>query len=183
MRPLQSIAMGLVVIGLNAQLPGGYDALPDPLGWVLVLAGVAGLGPDLAHRSALLGLATLAALVSVPLWLPDLDERLHEIDPALPWAANLPQLGFAVLLCHTLATAAAQGEDGRATAWLRTAMTAFVVVTVLPVLVFGAGLDALEVPTYVAASLAIVLLVWLLFSYASRPWLPSQTPPRRLHAT
>jgi hypothetical protein len=182
MRPLQSLAMGLVVIGLNAQLAGGYDALPDPLGWVLVLAGVAGLGPNLEHRAALLGLATLASLVSVPLWLPEVDERLYDLHPSLAWAANLPQLGFAILLCHTLAAAAAEGDDVRAAAWLRTAMTVFVVVAALPVLVFGGGLDALEVPSYVAATLALVLLVWLLFSYASRPWLPSQTPPRRLHA-
>jgi hypothetical protein len=181
MRPLQSIAMGLVVIGLNAQLPGGYDALPDPLGWLLVLAGVAGLDPHLAHRTALLGLAALAALVSVPLWLPQLDQRLHDIDPSLPWAANLPQLGFTILLCHTTAVAAKEGGDRRAAAWLRTAATAFAVVAVLPVLVFGAGMDSLEVPSYVLASFALVLLVWLLFSYAARPWLHSQAPPPRLH--
>ena len=38
MRPLQSIAMGLVIVALHAEF-GGFDALPDPLGWVLVLLG------------------------------------------------------------------------------------------------------------------------------------------------
>jgi hypothetical protein len=38
------------------------------------------------------------------------------------------------------------------------------------VLVFGAGLASYEVPTYLAAGLAAVLVIWLLFTYASRPW-------------
>jgi hypothetical protein len=38
------------------------------------------------------------------------------------------------------------------------------------VVVFGGGLDGLVGATYVAASLALLLLVWLLFAYASRIW-------------
>ena len=39
MKPLQSVAMGLVIVVLVARY-GEYDALADPLGWLLVLWGV-----------------------------------------------------------------------------------------------------------------------------------------------
>ncbi len=181
MRPLQSIGMGLVIIGLRATF-GGYDALPDLLGWVLVVYGVRGLPEDLQHRSALTTLSLLAGAVSIPLWLPDVADRLYDTNPSLGWAANLPQLGFVGLLCFTLARRAAAADDTRAAAWARTALTGFVVVGVLPVLVFGAGIDSLEVPSYVAASVALLLLIWLLFTWSSRPWitvdpLPAEPAP------
>jgi hypothetical protein len=61
-------------------------------------------------------------------------------------------------------------DDRRARGWLLTARSVLILVTVLPVVVFGGGLDGLVDATYVAASLALLLLVWLLFAYASRPW-------------
>ena len=52
MRPLQSIAMGLVIIALRAEF-GGYDALADPLGWLLVLLGVRTLPVEPERRRTL----------------------------------------------------------------------------------------------------------------------------------
>ena len=40
MMPLQSIAMGLVIVVLVARLDSGHDALADPVGWLLVVWGV-----------------------------------------------------------------------------------------------------------------------------------------------
>ena len=178
MRPLQSIAMGLVVIVLDTL--GRVDALPDPLGWVLVLLGVRGLPRDLPRRSLVLVLAVLAGAVSVPLWLPGVADRLHDTHPSLLWAANLPQLGFAGVLCLVLARRAATAADPAAAAWARTTLTGVVVVAVLPVLVFGGGIAALEMPAYLGASLVLLLLIWLLFSWSSRPWIhetaPTQAP-------
>jgi hypothetical protein len=37
--PLQKVAMGLVIVLVDAFF-GGYDAVPDPVGWAMVLAGV-----------------------------------------------------------------------------------------------------------------------------------------------
>lgn len=182
MRPLQSIAMGLIIIGVRATF-GGYDALPDPLGWVLVMYGVRGLPEDLQHRSTLTTLSLLAGAVSIPLWLPEVSERLYETNPSLGWAANLPQLGFAGLLCFTLARRATAADDTRAAAWGRTTLTGFVVVGVLPVLVFGAGVESLEVPSYVAASVALLLLIWLLFTWSSRPWIAVDPLPAEPAAT
>lgn len=168
MRPLQSIAMGLVVIVLDTL--GRVDALPDPLGWVLVLLGVRGLPRDLPHRGPLLVLALLAGAVSIPLWLPGLADRLYDTHPSLLWAANLPQLGFAGVLCLGLAKQAATAGDTSAAAWARTTLTGVAVVAVLPVLVFGGGVASLEVPAYLGASLVLLLLIWLLFTWSARPW-------------
>jgi hypothetical protein len=169
MKPLQSIAMGLVIIVLSARFQG-YDALPDPVGWLLVLLGVRALPTDLAHRSALLALAALAGVVAAVVWFPVVTEHLYDADASLGWAVNLPQLLFSALLCHVLAARAAAAGDGKAARWLAMTRTALVVVGLLPVLVFGAGLESLEVTSYLAAGVVALLLIWLLFAYASRPW-------------
>lgn len=178
MRPLQSIAMGLVIVALRATFQG-YDALPDPLGWLLVLHGAARLPADLVRRDTIRGLAVLALLVSIPLWLPDLADRLYELHPSLGWVANLPQLAFAAVLADSLARrAAAPGphRDTRATAWLRVSMTGFLLAAALPVVVFGGGVRSLELPSYVLATLVMLMLIWLLFSYNNRPWARAPEP-------
>jgi hypothetical protein len=170
MRPLQSIAMGLVIIALVAPIAGGYDALPDPLGWILVILGVRGLPADLPRHDTVLTLAWLAAAVSLPLWFPGVTDAAYAIHPSLWWALNLPQLGFAALLCHSLATSAVAAEDPRAGSWLRLAMAGFIVAAALPVIVFGAGVGSLEITAYVGASLVLIALIWMLFAYSARPW-------------
>jgi hypothetical protein len=170
MRPLQSIAMGLVIVALSAPLAGGYDALPDPLGWVLVILGVRGLPSDLPRRDAVFTLAWLAAAASVPLWFPGVSDAAYATHPSLGWALNLPQLGFAALLCHSLAARAVASEDRKAGSWLRLAMAGFVAAAALPVIVFGAGVASLEVAAYVGSALVLITLIGLLFAYSARPW-------------
>ncbi|MFL6003642.1 MAG: hypothetical protein ACJ72P_12595 [Nocardioides sp.] len=170
MRPLQSIAMGLVIVALRAPLIGNYDALPDPLGWVLVILGCRGLPADLPRRDTVVTLAWLAALVSVPLWFPGVSAAAFAIHPSLAWALTLPQLGFAAVLCHSLATSAAEAEDHKSASWLRLAMAGFVVAAVLPVMVFGGGVGSLELTADVGAAVVLLALIWLLFSYSARPW-------------
>ncbi|MGZ6892332.1 MAG: hypothetical protein ACXVGM_20065 [Oryzihumus sp.] len=169
MKPLQSLAMGLLVIAMSARFHG-YDALPDPVGWLLVLLGVRGLPTELDHRATLRSLALLAGAVSVVLWFPAVTTDLYDADASLGWAANLPQLAFTALLAHALASRAAAAGDGRSARWLGITRTAIVVVGLLPVLVFGAGVSSLEVTSYLAAGITALLLIWLLFAYASRPW-------------
>jgi hypothetical protein len=181
MRPLQSIAMGLVIIALRAPVADGYDVLPDGFGWLLVVLGVRGLPDDLERRPALLTTAVLAGTVSVLLWWPGVSDAIDEVDPALLWAVNLPQLAFLALLSHVLARRAATAEDPRAAAWLRILLTGFVVAALLPVLVFGGGVDALEGPADAAAVVLLVGLIWLLFSYSVRPWAGAQETRRGPH--
>jgi len=169
MRPLQAIAMGLVIIGLRTEF-GGYDALADPVGWLLVLYGVRRLPVPRDQRRTLLAAAAIAGVVSVPLWIPGVSDAIEDVDPGLLWAANLPQLAFAALLAHVLVSAAMGADDRRSAAWLRFLRVGFVAAAVLPVLVFGAGVDALEAPTYILATLLLLMLIFLLFSWSARPW-------------
>lgn len=169
MRPLQSVAMGLVIIALAARVHG-YDVLADPAGWVLVLAGVRQLPRRPGRAGTVRALAVLAGLLSVPLWFPAVVAALEDADESLLWAATLPQLAFIAALTAGLARAAAEQEDGAAAAWLRTASTLTVVAAVAPLAVYGGGQRALLVPTLLLATGVLVLVIWLLFSYAARPW-------------
>lgn len=169
MKPLQSIAMGYVFIALYARF-GGYDAYADPVGWALVLYGVHRLPDEFAGRGTVLSLGWVAALVSVPLWFPAVSDLLEDADESLAWAVDLPQFGFGALLCHTLARAALADDDRRAAGWLRILSTGFVVVAVLPVLVFGGGIDGLTDTAGGAVQVVQVAAVWLLFLYSGRVW-------------
>ncbi len=168
MKPLQSIAMGLVVIAVVARVNGEYDVLPDPVGWLLVLQGLGRLPRDLPHRPALGTLGFVALLMSVVLWFPGLAHGLERTDESLLWAANLPQLAFVAVLCRALSHAAA-AEPGRAH-WLRTAAALTVVAALLPVVVLGAEETSLLDVMVVGASLVLLLVIVLLFRYSSRPW-------------
>ena len=170
MRPLQSIAMGLVIVALQAPVAGGYDALPDPVGWLLVILGTHRLPADVPRHDTLSTLAWVAGAVSVALWFPAVPEAAYDTNPSLGWALNLPQLGYAGLLCHSLATSAVAAEDGRAAAWLRTAMVGFVAAAVLPVLVFGGGVGSLQNMMEFVAAMVLLTVILLLFAYSARPW-------------
>lgn len=169
--------MGLVIVVMVARFHG-YDALPDPLGWALVLLGVRALPAPVPHRSALLWLAALAGVVSAVLWFPGVTDALYDTDASLVWAANLPQLLFAALLCHALAATAEEAGDARATRWLRLTRTGMLVVAALPILVFGAGVSSFGSTSVIAAGLMAVVLIWLLFGYSGRAWaLPTVAQP------
>lgn len=168
MKPLLPIALGLVVIALRGDA-GGYDVFADPVGWLFVLLGLRDLAIAPRRLGTLRGLALLAGAISAALWFPAVADGIHETDPALTWAVNLPQVAFTAVLCLALAEQSAE-SDATAARWLRTTMTLIVVVGVLPVLVFGAGVAALEVWTYVGAGAVLVLLIALLLTYAGRPW-------------
>lgn len=177
MRPLLAMALGYLLVVLYAKV-GGYDMYADPLGWLLVLYGVHRLPEHLEGRRQLLGLAALAGAVSVPLWVPTVAEWLADADPSLAWAVGLPQLAFTALLCERLARAALAAGEETAAAWLRTLLTLVVVVAVLPVLVFGAGMDGLGPGTVAAAVLSQLALVWLLLRYSGRSWAGAPAPQR-----
>ncbi len=161
--------MGYVFIALYARFDG-YDAYADPVGWALVLYGVHRLPADLPSRSSVLSLGWIAGAVSVPLWFPAVIDRLDDADESLAWALDLPQFAFGALLCLSLARAATADDAPKAAGWLRMLATAITVVAVLPVLVFGGGLDDLADPAGLAVQVAYVVLVWLMFQYSGRVW-------------
>ena len=117
------------------------------------------------------------------MWFPSVTDALYDADASLGWAANLPEVLFAALLCHALAATAEPAGDTRAARRLRLTRTGLLVVAVLPVLVFGAGLSSFELASYVAAGLVLVLLIWLLFAYAGRPWAVARGRDRKRPVT
>lgn len=165
--------MGLVVVLVRA---GSPDLLPDPLGWALVLLGVRRLPPDLARRTVLLVLAGLALACSVPLWLPALADRVLDADPSLQWAVNLPQLLFVVVLGTVLGERAGASGDGAARGWWFLVVTLTALATVAPVVVFGAGVGALEQPAILLAGTALLTTIVLCFVHAARPWADAGGP-------
>lgn len=166
MKPLQSVAMGLLVVALTARVHG-YDALPDFLGWLLVVLGVR----RLRLSYILTAVAGLALAVSLVVWWPPVQESLDRLHPSLWWTATLPQLVACGLLCRELAALAHAAADLRAAAWLRTVAVLVGVSAVAPVVAFSAEAsdDALAT-VYAAAAGVVLLLIVLLFSYAARPW-------------
>jgi hypothetical protein len=161
--------MGLVIVFLSARF-AGYDALPDPVGWGLVIAGLLPLRRTIPLGGTALTLAVLAGLVAVPLALPALDEGLA---PSGQWGVSLVQTAFCVVLCTSLCVLAGQAgarEAGRfgLLRWV------FVAVALGPVLVYGGGADALAAPVAVVAVVANVALVYYTFAVSRRGW--SRTP-------
>ena len=170
MKPLQSVAMGLVIVALSARF-GGYDALADPAGWVLVVLGVSRLPAELPQRGTLLGLAALAGVVSAVVWFPSVTAAMYDADASLAWAANLPQIAFSALLCQVLSGRAVDARPTRGRAagsrpparrWSWSACSRC----------WSSG------PTSRASrcrrtsppAAVALLLIWLLFAYAARPW-------------
>jgi len=154
MTSLQKIAMGLVLTLVDAVI-GGYDAVPDVLGWALVVAGLVELR-DRINVSTLIPLALVAGLVSLVGLRPSLTEDLPE---SAGWLLSLPQVLFSYLLCTEVAVLV-QDPLARRFRGLR---WAFVVVGVGPVLLYGGGVDVLLVPLALLAVAAGIYLVWLLF--------------------
>ena len=159
--------MGLVIVLLGVTV-AGYDLLADPIGWLLVLVGLATL--PVPGRGALQALATLSLLVSAVVWFPAAREALNVTDLALAWAAGLPELVTLVLLAHRLARVAGDAGDHPARTWLQTARTLLIVVALLPAVVLGGGFETLDAALGIVGSLVLLLLIVVLFRYSGRPW-------------
>jgi hypothetical protein len=170
--PLQKVAMGLVLVIVDP-LFGPWDGLPDPVGWGLVVVGLLLLRRTLPDVSLALGTAGLSGVVSAVLFVPGL---VPAPSPSAGWALSLPELTFSFLLCASLAVLAERCGDGEAPrfAFLR---GVFVALAVAPVLVYGGGLDALQLPIGVASIVANVYLVYLLFKVSRREFVQPDPSP------
>ncbi len=153
--------MGLVIVVLRAPF-GGFDALVDPIGWGLVVAGLLPLRGRLPYGGSVLAAAATAGVVSVPLWLPAVNDLLA---PSGQWAASLPQTLCCLMLCASLATVV----SGPRRRWFSALRWLFGAVALGPVLVYGGQVDALATPVAVLAVLANVALVYQLFAVSKRP--------------
>ncbi len=176
MKPLRVLALGLLVIALQARV-SGYDIYADPIGWLMVLAGLQGLKTAPAVRlgglrPTLWATAGVALVVSAVVWWPAVEESLTDGEPAIAWAANLPRFAFIAVLCHALAkqALAAGGDERAAAGWFSWAAIATGLVMIAPVLVFGASWSWLGDTAAVAAQLVQLLVMVLCFVYGGRVW-------------
>lgn len=164
MTALQKVAMGLLIVVLDAWM-GGFDAVPDVLGWILVVVGLRDLRSVLTGSGVLLTLAVISAAVAVALLSPGLADAFPE---STGWLLSVPQLAFSIMLCASMALAAADDADlARRFSWLR---WVFVALVFAPVLLYGGGLDALLIPISVVTVAANVYLIYLLFKVSRRPY-------------
>lgn len=177
MTPLQQIAAGLVVIVLTAPLDG-VDLLFDPLGWLLVLAGVVRLrttAPRPIPRAGLLALAAVvAALASVVLSIPELvgDAESDLLVPLVIW-----QPLFCAALTATLGALAPAASPWSAR--LRWLTYAFCVVAALPLVVLANVEEAFGAVAF-AGVVAVLVLIVVLFVVHRAPWVhraPEQRTP------
>ncbi|HEX7716800.1 MAG TPA: hypothetical protein VF416_05890 [Marmoricola sp.] len=189
MSPLQRIAMGLVIVLVPANFPHDphpawafYDALPDPIGWLLVLSGVRALSAHLDLDVAR-WLAWAAFAVSVPLWFPQVNHLLvpeynDSIEVSFQWFLALPQTAFGLALARSIGRRA-ELQDPRDTfvAGRFGVLTwGFAALLVLPVVAYGGAVDALVNPTLVAIGVVNVAFVYYLFRVHRREWLGGPGP-------
>lgn len=148
---MQTIAMGLLVIVLDVPATG-WDWIADPLGWVLVLLGLNAVRDVLPNHRGLGITAWVCLAVSVIIYPPD---SVATLDDTLGWVFSLPTVVWCFLVCDAMHDVA---EGGRRSAllWLR---NAFVLVGLLPLVVYLADLDQLTVATAVLAVAANVVLI------------------------
>lgn len=150
--------MGLVIVVVDSHL-AGFDAVPDLVGWLLVVSGVVALRALLPGWSSVLASAVVSGLVSVALLRPGWTAELPE---STGWLLSLPQLVFSILLCGAAAALAREPASDVAQRF-RMLRVLFGVLVVAPALVYGGGVDALLVPVAVVTVLANVYLIYLLF--------------------
>ena len=122
-------------------------------------------------------LAALAGLVSVPLWLP---QASHRLDESGQWFASLPQIIFCLWLAREIGIQGGQQKppDGYVAKRFGLLVWGFAIAALLPVLVFGGGIDQLEEPTAVVSVVVDIALVYFLFRVHRREWLGGPGPLR-----
>ncbi|HSV39767.1 MAG TPA: hypothetical protein VLI04_13500 [Nocardioidaceae bacterium] len=176
MTPLQKIAMGLVIIVIEARFGEGWDGLPNPLGWLLVLAGVRAAHGHVPNTGSLGGLAGLALLISAVTYPPGV---VDDLDPAAAWLLELPQLAFMVVLCFSLASVL--GRSGR---WFKPLGWVLLAVGLGAAAAGQAQEEGDEAPPEVVAvatgwEIGRIALVTMLFMASNRPETGAEPRPVR----
>lgn len=177
MTPFQKIAIGMIVIvGRLTVAPDAgqpwrqYDLLADPIGWALVIAGLVAVTRSEPAFGTTRGLAILAGVVSVPLWVPQVT---HALSGSGLWAASLPELACFFWLCRTSGRLAALAtpRDAGFAKWFGLLSWGYVVIAVLPVLLLGGHLTVLAAITALAAFAVNIGATWTVYAAHRRPYL------------
>jgi hypothetical protein len=180
--PLQKIAMGMVFVAGYAPFPAHphphwkvYDGLADPIGWILVIAGVRGLCAVAAGFDAARWSAWVAGAVSIPLWVPQFS---HQLSDSGAWAFSMPQTLFCLLLAKGIAEGAATAEPGDRYLPTRFGllMWAFALLVVLPPIAIGGDIAQLDDVTVAAAFVVNLAFIYYVFRVHRRTWLGGPGP-------
>lgn len=154
MLPLQWVAWGLLLVVVDLTL-GGWDVLADPVGWVVVLVGLAQLGDVLTP--ALRWVAVVALVAAVATFPPG----LLTLSPPLAWAVSLPEEAFSAWLAFALAAVLPDRERT-----LRLLGWCFVVIALTPPVVLGTESVGLVVLLAGFAVVVTICLIVVLFRAA-----------------
>lgn len=168
MTSLQTVVMGLVIVFLDVP-PDGFDWVADPIGWLVVLVGLAPLADRLPNHRGVTVTAWVCLAFSVVSWPGGSPATLT---PWLGWLFSLPTLAWCFLVCDAVADA----SRGRRRWWLVALRTVFVVAAVLPGLVHLGDQQSLSGPAEVLVLLANIALVATLWR-ASGDAEPERTEP------
>jgi len=189
--PLQKIAMGLVIVLVPAYFPAHphpawavYDAVPDPIGWALVVAGVWALArsSDL-ELTVVMWLAVLALLASIPLWLPQVNHLLvpkynPSITVSAQWAVSLPQTAFSLVFARTIGQAGQFREprDPYVAGRFGVLTWGFGLALLLPAVAYGGNVENLQRPTLALIGLVNIAFIFYLFMVNRREFLGGPGP-------
>lgn len=149
MLPLQWVGLGLVLVVLDVAVDG-WDALPDPLGWAMVLRGVMVLRAELGPGVLLAAVAALVVAVA------ELVPWLLEVSAPVGWALSLPQVLFVALCALALAPLLLHRQRS-----LRAVAVVAAVVAVAPALVLAAPVPVAVIG--LVAFVAVAMLVWFVY--------------------
>ena len=179
--------MGLLIVFIPATFEIGgqpWDALPDPLGWLLVVAGLRALGKTL-DVDLITWLAVVALIVSVPLWVPQFVDVLPHtagddagVEPSVQWALFVPQALFSLLLAKTISGTATlrTPRDVFVAGRFGVLIWAFAACIALPPIAYGARIEPLVDPTLYLIALVNLVFVYYLFRVHRREWLGGPGP-------
>jgi hypothetical protein len=170
--PLQKIAMGLVIVVVAAKFGAGWDGLPNPLGWLLILAGVRDARDHLPSTMSLMILGGIALVLSALTYPPTVTDGL---DPAATWLLDLPQVAFEVVLCTSLAPLV--GRSGQLFRWL---VWLLIGVGIGPAVAIAVDDPAVADAVLAAWFITQLALIWLLFSVSTLPETGAKPRPVRL---
>ena len=189
MSPLQRVAMGLLIVLVPAYFPADpdpawafYDALPDPIGWLLVMSGVRALRPHL-DLDVVGWLGWVALLLSVPLWFPQVNHLLvpkynPDAQVSFQWFLSLTQSLFGLALARNIGR---RGElerprDTYVAGRFGVLTWGYAALVVLPIVAYGGDVDGLVNPTLVLIGLVNIAFIFYLFMTNRRTFLGGPGP-------
>ncbi len=173
--------MGLVLVVLDTGT--AWDALPDPVGWLLALPGVARLPREV--RLPPLAAGVVAGALSALFWPPAGRALVSGVEPSIDWLLLLaPDLVFGALLCWALGRTARSrpeeagdgGRKGERAGGIWPSLAFLFAVAAFGPVPFLAAEAAIPGDLALLAQLCWLALVVLLFWWHNAGWAPTRRP-------